>query len=268
MKVILSRKGMDSKAGGIPSPILPDGTLLSFPIPDGTSGIAYEDLYYKNHSYAEIIRQLSPNFDFSKNPTCHLDPDIYDGLGGRMGRWNPAYGQCGASASHLDTMDVGQGDLFLFYGMFKQTEYRQNGELSYVRGTPIQHIIYGYMKIGEILHSQKEMCKLCPHHPHSVNPHRANNRLYLPDTYGTFMYRTELVLTKPGQDKRRLWALPSFFAENDISISWQGKNRPILCGKYAELLSACIGQEFVITANTEDMEKKLEMWVDSLINCN
>ena len=82
------------------------------------------------------------------------------------------------------------------------------------------------------------------------------------------MYRTELVLTKPGQDKRRLWALPSFFAENDISISWQGKNRPILCGEYAELLSACIGQEFVITANTEDMEKKLEMWVDSLINCN
>ncbi len=34
MKVILSRKGMDSTSGGIASPILPDGTLLSLPIPD------------------------------------------------------------------------------------------------------------------------------------------------------------------------------------------------------------------------------------------
>ena len=34
MKVILSRKGMDSESGVMASPILPDGTLLSLPIPD------------------------------------------------------------------------------------------------------------------------------------------------------------------------------------------------------------------------------------------
>ncbi len=34
MKVILSRKGFDSSYGGCPSPILPDGTLLSLPIPE------------------------------------------------------------------------------------------------------------------------------------------------------------------------------------------------------------------------------------------
>ncbi|MGC9779576.1 MAG: hypothetical protein HZR80_10075 [Candidatus Heimdallarchaeota archaeon] len=33
MKVILSRKGFDSSYGGHPSPILPDGTLISLPIP-------------------------------------------------------------------------------------------------------------------------------------------------------------------------------------------------------------------------------------------
>jgi hypothetical protein len=33
MKVILSRKGFDSGYGGIPSPVLPDGTMLSLPIP-------------------------------------------------------------------------------------------------------------------------------------------------------------------------------------------------------------------------------------------
>jgi len=34
MRVILSRKGFDSSFGGCPSPILPDGTLLSLPIPE------------------------------------------------------------------------------------------------------------------------------------------------------------------------------------------------------------------------------------------
>jgi len=33
LRVVLSRKGFDSSYGGYPSPILPDGTLVSFPIP-------------------------------------------------------------------------------------------------------------------------------------------------------------------------------------------------------------------------------------------
>lgn len=78
MKVILSRKGMDSQTGGIPSPILPDGTLLSLPIPDSSSAKKYGDLYYQGQSLQEIIHQLKPRFDFSAYPTCHLDPDIYD----------------------------------------------------------------------------------------------------------------------------------------------------------------------------------------------
>ena len=58
MKVILSRKGMDSEAGGIPSPILPDGTLLSLPIPDNTSGQKYSELYYNGQSLQEINHVL------------------------------------------------------------------------------------------------------------------------------------------------------------------------------------------------------------------
>ena len=34
MKLILSRKGFDSSCGEQASPIMPDGTLLSLPIPD------------------------------------------------------------------------------------------------------------------------------------------------------------------------------------------------------------------------------------------
>ena len=100
MKVILSRKGMDSTSGGMASPILPDGTLLSLPIPDNTVGTAYKDLFYKGQRLEKIIRQLCPKFDFGKNPTCHLDPDIYKDIEGRTAtnEWKPAFGQHGVSA--------------------------------------------------------------------------------------------------------------------------------------------------------------------------
>jgi hypothetical protein len=44
VKIILSRKGFDSAAGGYANPILPDGTLLSLPIPDDTASTHFSDL--------------------------------------------------------------------------------------------------------------------------------------------------------------------------------------------------------------------------------
>ena len=43
MKIMLSRKGFDStkEDGGYPSPILPDGTLLSLPVPDCNNAISW-----------------------------------------------------------------------------------------------------------------------------------------------------------------------------------------------------------------------------------
>ncbi|HIT88312.1 MAG TPA: hypothetical protein IAB62_11635 [Candidatus Coprocola pullicola] len=266
MKVILSRKGMDSKSGGIANPILPDGTLLSLPIPDKTAGTAYKDLYYKEQSFKEIICQLYPKFDFNENQTCHLDPDIYEDIEGRTAtdKWKPAFGQHGVSAVHLDKLSVGVGDIFLFYGMFQKTVYQPDKTLCFVRNSPIVHIIYGYMKVGKILRVQQEIERYS-WHPHSINPDRPNNRLYLPDTYGTFQYDDSLVLTKEGQDNRRLWTLPAFFGKDGISISWQGDNRPVLKDGYAELNSACRGQEFVVTASTPKQERNLCEWVVRLI---
>ena len=66
MKVILSRKGMDSESGRVASPILPDGTLLSLPIPDRKSKKKYEDIQYKGQNYRDIITRLHPDFDFEK----------------------------------------------------------------------------------------------------------------------------------------------------------------------------------------------------------
>ena len=60
MKIILSRKGFDGTAGGVPSPIMPDGTLLSLPIPAKMDKLRYSDIQYEGVSYSEILRQLKP----------------------------------------------------------------------------------------------------------------------------------------------------------------------------------------------------------------
>lgn len=265
MKVILSRKGMDSGVGGMASPILPDGTLLSLPIPDPASETSYGAVFYKGQSLQEIIYQLNPKFNFSINNTCHLDPDIYNEFEGRADGWKAAFGQCGPSAAHLDHKGVGTGDIFLFYGMYRQTEYGEDGALRYIHRAPVIHIIYGYMAIGGILRDKEEIERLYHWHPHTADKYKRKNRLYLPDTYGTFRYTDSLILTKRGQGSRRLWSLPPFFADRGISVSWQGARRPKIKGSYAELNSSRRGQEFVVTASTKKLEQKLYGWAESLI---
>lgn len=264
MKVVLSRKGMDSASGGIPSPILPDGTLLSLPIPDERSGLLYNEIVYKGLSYKEIIHQLQPSFDFEKYPCCHLDPNLHNVLKNRLENWKPAFGQCGVSAKHLDRMGVGVGDVFLFYGMFQPTEYRPDETLAYKKKAPVQHIIYGYLRVGEILKDPVKIKEYYPWHPHAVGNFRTDDRLYLPADYGVFSYGENLLLSKTGQPNRRLWSLPAFFAKDGISISWQGESRPILIDGRAELNSACRGQEFVVTAKTLELERELCRWVEKL----
>lgn len=59
MKVILSRKGFDSGYGGWASPILPDGRMLSLPIPASNGLVSYDDLSAGNgQTYLETMREL------------------------------------------------------------------------------------------------------------------------------------------------------------------------------------------------------------------
>ena len=57
MKIILSRKGFDSANGGIVSPIMEDGTLISFPIPSDDRD-NFEDLIYGGQPYTKILQDL------------------------------------------------------------------------------------------------------------------------------------------------------------------------------------------------------------------
>jgi len=213
MKIILSRKGFDSGNEGY-SPILPDGTLLSFPIPDETSGLKYSDIYYQGKSFLELWKNLKPKMsDFPEH--CHLDPDIRPNLR-ELDEWQPAFGQCEKAQCHLANCGVQEGDLFIFFGSFRRTE-EYKGSIRYIQDARPMHVIYGYLQIGKILKDYSMINKYY-WHPHASEIRRSDptNTLYLAAE------RLSLCDNTPGfgvftyNDKRRLTA-----AENNKTATWK-----------------------------------------------
>ena len=101
MKIILSRKGFDSSNGSIPSPILPDGTLLSLPIPAKFDSISFDDLNYNGVLFSDILRQLKGKEDKTNHYNCHLDPDIRENLRNTpVSNWRAAFGQIKSSQGY------------------------------------------------------------------------------------------------------------------------------------------------------------------------
>jgi len=77
MKIILSRKGFDSKNGGIASPILPDGALLSLPIPD-----PYWMVHWNRPDASKMVTLGSIDFGktISFNGDSEYNKKMYDEL--------------------------------------------------------------------------------------------------------------------------------------------------------------------------------------------
>lgn len=258
MKIILSRKGFDSENGEIPNPILPDGTLLSLPIPDDDGNNAFSSLHWDGMSYYDIIHSLKPKTKIKSDALCHLDPDLRKDTKKRLSGWKPAFGQADAALGHLRNMGVAKGDLFLFFGWFKETELHQ-GELRYKKGAKHKHIIFGYMQIGNIISRKSDAPDWLKDHPHigdKKNRADAHNAIYLPSDKLSFLpelegsgllnYRKDRVLTKEGMTKSK-WDLPNFFKEVEISYHpnpWKDNF----------FQSAAKGQEFVLEATPKIME--------------
>lgn len=263
MKIILSRKGFDSQNGKMPSPIMPDGTLLSLPIPSKEDTIRYTELNYNGKSYYEIINELNPRTVIKEKWNCHLDPDIRrDALLGRK-NWKPAFGQVDTAQTHLSNMKVGKGDLFLFFGWFRETEEDFEGKLKFKTKVPGRHILYGYLHVDEVISKHKGLSKVGNHpHSHSRYNGRINNSIYvasetlpfaksLPGA-GCLKYSSKLVLSKEGLSRSK-WKLMDFF--KDVSISYH--SRDSFSNGYFQ--SAAIGQEFVIEENSN-----VTKWAESL----
>ena len=268
MKIVLSRKGFDSGYGGYPSPVLPDGRLVSFPIPDPDSPIKYQNLQIDcNTTALDLITDLigqelkleGVGKKFADTVGCHLDPDLDISLYKRKDHWKGLFGQSGAAFGHLSNLNVSAGDLFLFFGWFREVEYF-DGKYCYSKADKKgRHMLFGYMQVGDI----KKINACCfqdwmSYHPHvsrgqsatdSDHIFIAEDRLSLDPTlpgYGTFTFNKKILLTKDGMSKSK-WNLPEIFKNTSISYhsesSW----------KEGYFQSAAKGQEFVINA-TDDIQ--------------
>lgn len=278
MKVILSRKGFDSQYGKINSPILPDGTMLSLPIPQNNDSIKFYELSYKDKSYLDLIKELKPNWKYPDNQAAHLDPDIRkEAYNNRSKDWRPIFGQSAAAQGHLKKQGVGIGDIFLFFGSFQETEY-YNQKLQYRKNANYpkgRHAIFGYLQIGEILELNTDadydvLPSFSKYHSHANRNFiendgkvRSNNCIYIASDKlsfnsnlpggGTLNYDEKRILTKKGRNKS-MWHLPGFLKE--LKITYHKEESFI--NDYFQ--SAAKGQEFVIQE-----DEQLTEWVKRII---
>ena len=261
MKIIFSRKGFDWANGGTPSPVMPDGAMLSMPIPSGDDKTLF-DMFYKDRMYVDIMDELKPSGGFAMI-NVHHDPDIrMDSREVLPEGWVPAFGQIDAAESHLEHQGVKEGDLFLFFGWFGMTQ-EKNGQLKYISKEKDKHMIWGYLQIGKI--SRGKDCLKYPWHPHCYD--YGNNTIYeaseklvingvdtgLPGA-GCLKHSKDVVLTKDGETRSR-WLLPDFFKEVNISCHSKESFKP---EGYFQTVK--IGQEFVVSPDDRVTE-----WARSII---
>lgn len=249
MRLILSRKGFDSAAGGGPSPILPDGSFLSLPIPQKNGVRLYSELRSPFGAFDRVIAEL--HGDRGALPDrAHLDPDLNAAACPRPRGWVPAFGQDAAAASHLDNQGVREGDLFVFFGWFRQTE-QHAGRLRFVKAAPDLHVCFGWLRVGRILRTPIPGLE---EHPHFRPPRYAtNSRVYAARSRsegGLFKsYQPQHRLTRTGSTLRSHWELPTCFrpAANRTPLSYHGnRDRWTVTRERCLLRTVGRGQEFVI----------------------
>ena len=271
MKIILSRKGFDSANGGIPSPIMDDGSLVSFPIPhDDEDG--YDGLLFHEHSYAKILKDLN----YKEHPeyhNCHLDPDLtMDRRKHPIDGWCPIFGQVSSSASYLlKTVKVEKGDLFLFFGNYHRVKC-VDGKYEYIKRTGDFYsdndlqVLWGYLQVGDIIKDPNEQKKYF-WHPHAADKYRdkeysnvmfvAAGKLSFNENLpgaGVLTYREDRVLTAKNCAKAT-WVKRSIY-DVDSVIGNRKNSSKIADGIYY----AGVWQELGLKETPE-----CEEWVKSII---
>ncbi|WP_067732872.1 hypothetical protein [Novosphingobium naphthalenivorans] len=220
MKLVFSRKGFDSTAGGAPSPIV-EGVPVSLPIPArDRSRTTFAD-----RGLAGLVAQTTRG-RLTGQDLCHDDPMFADGL-----CW---FGQCGAAQGHLAKHGVGPGDHFLFFGLFADPE---TGER--------HHRIFGHMQVlamGSPDGIERSAHWIAPPRPH---PHRegdwpANNTIWFGPGKTARHAPDALRLTVPG-GPLNLWSVPSWLRQRGLTYH----DKPERWRRGGLLDSARRGQEFV-----------------------
>ena len=271
MKIILSRKGFDSENGGIPSPIFPDGKMMSLPIPtssESRSATKISDLRVDGYDITKVVSDLSNN-RLTHEQHVHLDPDVnHEMLTNRPKYWSGAFGQVSTAQSHLANNSVGKGDLFIYFGWFREVE-QHNQVWQFKQNTPDLHTIYGWLFVEDVVPingNKANVLKKYPwleYHPHLLGTYDENNTIYVGSQtlpaeinknklgYGVFNNISDIqTLTDTRQRNRSNWKLPTCFypSEGKPPLTYhRNKDRwEIENDEWVKLNSVGRGQEFVL----------------------
>lgn len=253
MRIVFSRKGLDSGAGGCPSPIV-DGRPVSICIPARTSPTptSYGRI---GGDVGALIRDLSKGRLGPESP-CHLDPDLSPDALPRRAGWRGSLGQTGSAQTHLDNQGVGPGDVFVFWGLFRRAEHHDRWR--YVGKK--EHRIFGWLQVGEVLRVGADPAPhLARHpwledHPHARPGWSDKNTIYLAterltldgktlEVPGAGALRRGLRLTAEGCSPSR-WTVPDWLnpRRGGTGMSYHKSER---FGEDGTLRAAARGQEFV-----------------------
>jgi hypothetical protein len=254
MKIIFSRKGVDSAAGRCCSPLI-NGRPVSLPIPTRMpTATRYGDLTTSTIAFDLTEGRLDPT------QPCHLDPDIdREALNTQRPQgWRGALGQVSSSLSHLRNNGVGPGDVFLFWGLFRDGVQAANG---WRYAGPKRHAIFGWLQIDTVIdlgcdgsHALAQHPWLA-RHPHVRPGWNNKNAIYLAretltigngNIPGYGVFRRPILLTEEGATPST-WSVPAWLdpKSGGVGMTYNPPSRWLGNGR---VTVAARGQEFVSDA--------------------
>ena len=238
MRIIFSRKGFDSAAGGGASPIIA-GRPVSLPIPSGGwSQTTYADIGLGGEAEkASRGKVIADDY-------CHHDPMFCDD-------GTCLFGQCNAAQTHLANRGVRRGDVFLFFGLFRE---EQTGEP--------HHRIFGYQLVEDIVDlgscSEGQRAELAAlGHPHALGMHARNDVVYSGEGRTARHATAALRLTVAGGPPSS-WNRPGWLKRG--GLSYHDRQDRWLDGK--RLKSVARGQEFVADIGRRQAPRR---WLDHIL---
>ena len=265
--------------------------MVSLPIPSPRAPVRYSQLNFQGRNIGSVVEDLT-GARVTRNTPTHLDPDLDSSSLPRRQGWRPAFGQAGGQLTHLRNCGVNPGDLFLFFGWFREIEVRPDGTLVKARSVQNRQVIFGWLQIESVIDVGANPTEIvCQYpwltdHPHLHGVWSSKNSVFLGTERLTVPGRPELnalpgggtfasfsparCLTQEGQGRRSLWSLPARFApqHDEVTLSHHGNPARWTLGADPSrvlLDSAKIGQEFVLESCNSDL---LADWLGSIFADN
>ena len=210
MKVILSKKGIDTNCCTSPIIAEEEKEMVFVPIPslEDKQQLTYNDKRL-NYNFLEIMQKSLKNKEYSnltfeiKVPImdgklkikeqevfCHLDPQLKNYfIPDNTKNESDFYATFGPKLDLINYLSVEKNDIFLFFGYYS------------IEKQPPKHIIWGYMKVDDIINLQNKQDReiaLKKYPCVKNNPHWSEDQgcIYIAkNNFGIFNYKKELDLT-------------------------------------------------------------------------